>query len=127
VEERTLRETFEYLAVSVAQLNLYCNLLSANEQMCELIANRRETCWRKISMICSRNPGLSAGSAWTTGEIHHYSTNLSAVRTDGQLVWVEMVFSLVRDDVTKMPRSLTAGTKISSVLSAPSGSCTTPR
>ena len=36
---------------------------------------------------------------------------MSAVRTAGQIVWVNMVFSLVRDEVTNAPRSLTAVAK----------------
>jgi PAS domain S-box-containing protein len=45
------------------------------------------------------------------GEVPYYSINMSVIRAAGELVWVNMVFSLVRDDVTYKPRSLTAVAK----------------
>jgi PAS domain S-box-containing protein len=114
VQEHTWSEAFEHLAVSVAQLNLDGSLLGANERMCELIGQPKRD-------LLAKNLNDLFKESWSecrldldrliTGEIPHYSTNLSAVRTDGQLVWVEMVFSLVRDNVTNMPRSLTAVAK----------------
>src|SRR5277367_507683 len=111
VQEHTWREAFEHLAVGVAQLNLDGSLLSANEQMCELIGQPKRD-------LLAKNLNDLFKESWAecrlglnqliTGESSHYSTNLSAVRTDGQMVWVEIVFSMVRDDVTNMPRSLTA-------------------
>jgi PAS domain S-box-containing protein len=113
VREHTWGEAFEHLAVSVAQLTLDSKLLSANEQMCEVIGRpRRDVLGKDLNELF-----LPEGS-WSeckggldqliAGKIPRYSTHMSAVRTDGQLILVNMVFSLVRDDVTKMPRSLTA-------------------
>jgi PAS domain S-box-containing protein len=116
VQEHTWSDAFEHLTVSVAQLNLDGRLLSANKQMCELIGQpKKELLAKSVSDLfvpqgswseCRR--GLDQLIA---GEIPYYSANLSAVRTDEQLVWVEIVFSLVRDHVTNMPRSLTAVAK----------------
>ena len=113
VQEHTWSEAFEHLAVSVAQLNLDGRLLSANEHMCELIGLPKRDLLEK-----SLNDLFLPEGSWSeckggldqliAGEIPHYSTTMRAVRTDGQGVWMDIVFSLVRDDVTNMPRSLTA-------------------
>jgi PAS domain S-box-containing protein len=115
-QEHTWSEAFEHLGVSVAQLKLDGRLLSANEQMCELIGRpKRDLLEKRLNDFflpeeswsqCGR--GLDQLIA---GEIPHYSTNLSAVGADGEVVWVDIVFSLVRDNVTNMPRSLTAVAK----------------
>ncbi len=115
-QEHTWSEAFEHLGVSVVQLDLDGRLLSANEQMCDLIGQpKRDLLEKRLNDLflpegswseCRR--GLDQLIA---GEIPHYSTHLSTVRTDGQLVWVDVVFSLVRDDVTNVPRSLTAVAK----------------
>jgi PAS domain S-box-containing protein len=114
VREHTWSEAFEHLAVSVAQLNLDGSLLSANKQMCDLIGQPKRD-------LLAKNLNDLFKESWSecrlgldqliNGEIPHYSTDLRAVRADGQPVWVEIVFSLVRDDVTNMPRSLTAVAK----------------
>jgi PAS domain S-box-containing protein len=116
VQEHAWSEAFEHLGVSVAQLNLDGRLLSANEQMCELIGRpKRDLLEKRLNDFflpeeswseCERGLGQLI-----TGEIPHYSTNLGAARADGEVVWVDVVFSLVRDDVTNMPRSLTAVAK----------------
>jgi PAS domain S-box-containing protein len=113
VHERTWSEAFENLAVGVAQLTLAGRLLSANKQMCELIGQPKRNLLEK-----SLNEFFLPEESWLVcegglgrliaGEIPRYSVNMSTVRTAGNLVWVNMVFSLVRDDVTNTPRSLSA-------------------
>ena len=81
----------------------------------KLLGSQREICWRKAStsFFYQRNHGLECKGGLDrliAGEIQHYSTKMS-VRAAGQPVWVNMVFSLVRDDVTNNPRSLTAVAK----------------
>jgi PAS domain S-box-containing protein len=116
VQEHTWSDAFEHLAVGVAQLTLEGRLLSVNKQMCELIGQPEKELLAK-----SLNDLFVPQGSWSecrrgldqliAGEIPQYSANLSAVRTDEQLVWVEIIFSLVRDHVTNMPRSLTAVAK----------------
>jgi PAS domain S-box-containing protein len=113
VQEHTWSEAFEHLAVSVAQLNPDGRLLSANQHMRELIGLPKRDLLEK-----SINDLFSPEGSWSecrrgldqliAGEIPHYSTSMWADRTDGQRVWMDIVFSLVRDNVTNMPRSLTA-------------------
>jgi PAS domain S-box-containing protein len=115
VQEHAWGEAFESLAVGVAQLTLDCRLLSVNTQMSEIIGQPKRELLEK-----SLNEFFQAEESWPeckdglgrliAGEIQHYSTKMS-VRSTGQPVWVNMVFSLVRDDVTNSPRSLTAVAK----------------
>ena len=113
VKEHTWAEAFEHLAVSVAQLTLDGRLLSANEQMCVAIGQPEGNLLeRNLEEFLSPEESWAeykAGlNALIAGEVPHYSTNMSAVRAAGERFWVNMAFSLVRDDVTNQPRSLTA-------------------
>lgn len=113
VEERTWSTAFEHLAVSVAQLTVDRELLSVNKRMCELIGQpERNLLQRSLNEFflpeeswpeCEGGLGRLIG-----GEIPHYATKMSTVRAAGQPVWVSMVFSVVRDERTNRPRSLTA-------------------
>ena len=115
IQEHTWSEAFERLAVAVAQLTLDGELLSANTQMCEIIGQPERMLLEK-----SLNEFFLPEESWLeckggldrliAGEIQHYSNKMS-VRAARQPVWVNMVFSLVRDDVTNNPRSLTAVAK----------------
>jgi PAS domain S-box-containing protein len=115
VQEHTWSGAFERLGVGVAQLTLDGRLLSANTQMCEMIGQPESKLLEK-----SLNELFLPHESWLVseggldrliaGEIQHYSTKMS-LRTTGQPVWVDMVFSLVRDNVTNNPRSLTAVAK----------------
>ncbi len=114
-QEHTWGEAFERLAVGVAQLTLDGKLLSVNTQMAEIIGLPEGKLLKK-----SLDEFFLPEESWLegkgglgrliAGEIQHYSTNMS-VRAAGQPVWVNLVFSLVRDNVTNNPRSLTAVAK----------------
>ena len=113
VREHTWSEAFEHLAVSVVQLTLDCRLLSANQQMCEFIGQSKRALLEKnldeFFLPEESWPECKRGlGRLIAGEIRCYSTDMNAVRADGNMVWINMVFALVRDGVTNMPRSLTA-------------------
>jgi PAS domain S-box-containing protein len=120
VQEQTWGEAFERLAIGVAQLTLDGRLLSANSQMCEIIGQPERKLLQK-----SLNEFFLPEDSWLeckgglgrliAGEIQHYSTKMS-VRATGHPVWVNMIFSLVRDDLTNNPRSFTAVAKDITVL-----------
>ncbi len=115
VQEHTWSEAFERLAIAVAQLTLDGRLLSANTQMCGIIGQPETKLLEKsldeFFLPEESWPECKGGlSRLIAGEIPHYSTKMS-VRAAGEPVWVNMVFSLVRDDVTNDPRSLTAVAK----------------
>jgi PAS domain S-box-containing protein len=115
VQQHTWSEAFACLAVAVAQLSLDARLLSANTLMAEMIGQPESNLLEK-----SLNEFFLPEESWLAckdglrrliaGEITHYSSNMS-VRASSQPVWVNLVFSLVRDDVTNAPRSLTAVAK----------------
>jgi PAS domain S-box-containing protein len=112
VQEGAWKDAFEHLAVGIAQLTLDGRLLSINEQMCEVLGRpKAELIDKHLSEV------LLPEESWPecrrcldqliAGEIPHYSTNMNGPGTAEPLVWVNMVFSLVRDDVTDLPRSMT--------------------
>jgi PAS domain S-box-containing protein len=115
-QEHIWSEAFEHLAVGVAQLTLDGKLLTANAQLCEIIGRPKRDLLEKNFMEF-----FTPERSWPefkeslerliSGEIPNYSTNMSAVRPDGQLVWVNKVITLVRDDQTNIPRSMTAVVK----------------
>jgi PAS domain S-box-containing protein len=115
-EEQAWSKAFEHLAVSIAQLTLDLKLLSANKQMCEAIGHAERDLLGK-----NLNEFFMPEESWSqckqgldrlvAGEISNYSTNMSAAGTAGQTAWVNMVFSLVRDEATNAPRSLIAVAK----------------
>jgi PAS domain S-box-containing protein len=116
VEELGWSKAFEHLAINIAQLTLDGRLLSANKQMCEAIGEAESALVGK-----SLDEFFQPEETWfqckhgldqlVAGEISNYSTNMSAVGTGGQILWVNMVFSLVRDEATGAPRSLTVVAK----------------
>jgi PAS domain S-box-containing protein len=124
VQEHTWSAVFEHLAVGVAQLTLDCRLLTVNSHLCELIGRSKQELIQKNFKEFFLPEGLwpecDAGlDRLIAGGIRQYSTNMSSRRTDGKPAWVNVVFSLVRDDVTNSPRSLTAVAKdITSLMQA---------
>jgi PAS domain S-box-containing protein len=116
IEQRGWSKAFDHLAVSVAQLALDGKILSSNKQMCEVIGQTEldllgksldefflpEESWPQYKHSLDR---------LVAGEISNYSTNMRPVNMAGPTAWVSMVFSLVRDEATDAPRSLTAVAK----------------
>jgi PAS domain S-box-containing protein len=124
VQEHAWSQAFEHLSVSVAQLALDGRLLTANSHLCKLLGRSQkelvEKNFKEFFLPAGPWPECEAGlDRLIAGGIHQYSTNMSAVTPDGKPVWVNVVFSLVRDDVSSSPRSLTAVAKdISSLMEA---------
>ena len=114
VEELAWSKAFEHLGVNVAQLTLGGRLLSANKQMCEAIGQaKRDLVGKSLEEFFLPEeswPKCKDGlDRLVAGEILNYSTNMSVVGT--ATVWVNLVFSLVRDEATNAPRSLTVVAK----------------
>jgi PAS domain S-box-containing protein len=122
LQTHTLGESFEHLAVSVAQLTLNGRLLSVNSRLCELTGRSKKDLLNKSF----REFFVPEGDQWPeceaglvrliAGETGYHSTQMSVVRIDEKPVWVDIVFSLVRDNVTSAPRSLTAVAKDITIL-----------
>lgn len=115
-QERIWSEAFAHLGVAVAQLTLDGTLLSANDRLCELIGYQKRDLLQKnfrefFQFEESQSECEITLSRLTAGEIFRYSTDMSAKRTDGEILWFKMAFSLIRDDETGAPRSLTVVAK----------------
>src|SRR5271163_2168771 len=111
-QEYLWSEAFAHLGVAVAQLALGGKLLTVNDRLCELIGyQKRDLLGKDFREIFQ--PGESQSECETffsrlaAGEICRYSTVSSARRSDGAIVWFNLVFSLVRGATTHTPRSLT--------------------
>jgi PAS domain S-box-containing protein len=112
-QEHLRADAFNLLSVAIAQLTLGGNLLTVNDQLCDVLGRpRKDLLEKNFREIFEPEDSSSVRESGLTrlirGEIHHYSTNSRVQRTDGQVVWFKMFFSLVREDVTEMPRSLVA-------------------
>jgi PAS domain S-box-containing protein len=112
-QEHTWGEAFEDLAVGVAQFTLESRLLTANGQMCKIIGRpKKDLLNRHLTELFLLEGSWSECKAGLdrliAGEIPSYSTDMKAAGVDGQVAWVNTVFSLVHDDLTNIPRSLTA-------------------
>ena len=112
-QEQLWGDAFNHLGVAIAQLTPDGSLLTANDQLCKLIDRPRsellEKNFRELfeseDSWSECNGGLAELIAGKTSRV---STDLTAKRRDGQIVWIRVLFSVVREDATEMPRSLTA-------------------
>jgi PAS domain S-box-containing protein len=112
-QEHLWGHAFNHLGVAVAQLTLGGSLLTANDQLCEVIDRpRKDLLEKNFREIFQPEGSWSACERGLTqlvaGEVHRYSIDLSAKRRDGQVVWVKVFFSLALQDVTGAPRGLIA-------------------
>ncbi len=111
-QENTWSDAFESLAVAVAQLTLDGKLLSVNRQMCDVVGQaRRDLLQKNLNELFVSQESWSECKAGLdrliAGEIAHYSCDIAVVKRDGQLAWVNMLFSLVRAEITNVPCGLT--------------------
>ena len=112
-QEQLWGDAFNHLGVAIAQLTPDGSLLTANDQLCKLIDRPRsellEKNFRELFESDDSWSECDSGMAeLIAGKVSRLSTDLSAKRLDGQIVWVRILFSVVREDVREMPRSLTA-------------------
>ena len=112
-QEHTWSEVFEHLAVGVAQFTLGGKLLTANGQLCKIIDRPKSDLLEKhltqLFLFERSWPECKAGlDRLILGEIPSYATDMGVARADGQVAWFNTVFSLVHDELTNTPRSLTA-------------------
>lgn len=110
-QEHLWSEAFALLGVAVAQLKLDGIVLMVNDRLCELTGyQKRELLGRNFREVflseTSQSEDEIALNRLIAGEIYRYTTDMSARRSDGAVVWFKMVFSLVLDKVSNTPRSL---------------------
>lgn len=109
---RVWGEAFDHLDAAVAQLALDGTLLTVNDRLCEVIGSQTSDLIGRSfhdffeSVEADHQCEILLGRL-AAGQIDHDSTEMSVRRTDGQVVWLRMAFSLIRDKATYTPRSLT--------------------
>jgi PAS domain S-box-containing protein len=111
-QEQIWSETFAHLGVAVAQLTLDGTLLMVNDRLCEVIGYRSRDLlakdFRKFFQSAeSQSRFETALSRLIAGKVYRYSTDMSAMKADGEVLWFRMFFSLIRDSATNTPRGLT--------------------
>ena len=111
-QEHIWSEALAHLGVAVAQLTLDGTLLMANDRLCELLGYQKQDLLGKNFREFFQAGELQSESEillgrLSAGEIYRHSTNMSVKAAAGEVVWLKMVFSLVRDEITNAPRSLT--------------------
>jgi PAS domain S-box-containing protein len=99
------------LGVPVAQLTSGGILLTVNDELCRIIDHSREDLLERNfrEIFQAEDSWYQCDSGLTrliAGRIDRYSTDLSAKRGDGQVVWLRVFFSAVREDATEAPRNL---------------------
>ena len=88
-------------------------MLTANLQLCKIIGRSKRDLLEKhlteLFLLEGSWPECKGGlDRLIAGELPSYSTDMKVASMDGQGAWVNTVFSLVNDDLTNVPRSLTA-------------------
>jgi PAS domain S-box-containing protein len=111
-QEHVWSEAFEQLRIAVAQLSLDGTLLTVNEHLCELIGYQKKDLlgrdFRKFLQLGeSQSAFETAINRLVAGEMLHYSIDMRTKGTAGKVLWLKLVFSLTRNDITSGPRSLT--------------------
>jgi PAS domain S-box-containing protein len=104
-------EAFAHLGLPIAQLTLDGRVLTANRRLCEIIGcSPQELEGREFREIFDSRDGDVEFPLFLnrliSGEVEDDSTEMSARKCDGELVWFHMTFTLVRED--RRPQSLTA-------------------
>ena len=97
----SLRNIFEHAAVGIVQLGTDGEWLMANRRFCEMTAFTREElfrgAFRDIVHPEDRDNDLEERERLVKGEVGTYTVEKRCIREDGNLVWIEMTASLVRD------------------------------
>ena len=111
--EHTWDDAFEHLAVGVAQFTLDGKLLTVNAGLCQIFGRpKRDLLEKHLTELFSLEgswPDCKAGlDRLIAGKIPCYTIDMRAVRVNGQVAWLNIAFSLIHDDRTNKPRSLTA-------------------
>lgn len=112
-QEQTLSDAFEHLAVGVAQFSLDGKLLTANAHLCQILGRPKrdllEKHLTKLFLLEGSWPECKAGlEQLIAAQISCYATDMRAVKGDGQVAWLNTVFSVVHNELKNTPPSLAA-------------------
>ncbi len=99
--EQRFRATFENAAVGIAHVDPEGRLRLVNQKLCEILGYPREELLRLTMQQLTHPDDLENDLALlrqlVAGEIPNYSIEKRCRRKDGELVWVDLARSLVRD------------------------------
>lgn len=100
--EARYRKTFDSAAVGIAHVGLDGRWLHFNESVCAITGYSPEMLHRLTFIDITHREDREASQAQAdrlvSGEIQSYSLEKRYVRPDGNIVWVDVTVSLVRDD-----------------------------
>jgi PAS domain S-box-containing protein len=98
---KRFRDTFEQAAVGMAQASIDGKLLLVNQRLCEILGySRQELIEKKFQEITWPEDlanELELLRQLLAGEIENYCVENRYIRKDGELVWVNLTVSLLRE------------------------------
>jgi len=102
LSRQQFRATFEQAAVGIAHVAPDGRWLNVNRKLCEIVGYARQELlaltFQDITHPDDLNGDLAYVQSLLADEISTYSMDKRYVRADGEIVWVELTVSLVRDD-----------------------------
>jgi len=103
--ERRFRATFEQAAVGIAHVAIDGRFLRINQKFCDIIgytqAELLQLGFQDITHTDDLDADLGYAQQLLEGDITTYSMEKRYCRKDGELVWVNLTVSLLRDDAAK--------------------------
>lgn len=100
--ERRFRATFEQAAVGIAHVGLDGSWLRFNDKLCDIVGYSREELMGRTFQDITHPDDLAADLELVRrvldGEIENYSMEKRYFRKGGDIVWVNLTVSLLRDD-----------------------------
>ena len=99
--ERKFRAVFSQVAVGAARIDLNGQWLEVNKKLCEIVGySQKELLSRTFQDITHPDDlqmGLSHLKSLISNEIQNYTTNKRYIKKGGEVVWVNIAVSVVRD------------------------------
>ena len=103
--EERFRATFEQAAVGIAHVSLEGGFLRINKKFCDIVGFSHEEMLQRTFQDITYPEDLDADLEYVkqllSGEIANYSMEKRYIRKDGELVWIHLTVSLVRDQAGK--------------------------
>ncbi|MEN6585500.1 MAG: PAS domain S-box protein [Sulfuricella sp.] len=100
--EERFRETFEQAAVGLAHVALDGRWLRVNEKLCSILGYSREELLQLTFLDITQPDDLDVTLDYRrqmlSGAIQTFAREKQYIRRDGQLVWINLTVSLVRDE-----------------------------
>lgn len=100
--EDRFRKAFDYAAIGMALVSLRGKFLKVNRALCEITGYHEEELLEKTFQMITHKEDLPDHLAYAqkllAAEINHYTLEERYIHKCGQIVWVQLNVSLVRDE-----------------------------